>query len=59
MTNKTNLVLALQQIENLTKLLKENPYERFLYGHLISIQVELNRQLALQTIFDDERDPNP
>lgn len=58
MTEKTKLVLALQQIENLTKLLKDNPYERFLYGHLISVQVELNRQLALQTIFDDSKDPD-
>jgi len=58
MTNKAKLILALQQVDNLTKLLKENPYERFLYGHLISVQVELNRQLTLQTVFDDSKDPD-
>ena len=59
MDEKTRLVLALQQVENLTKLLSNNPYDKFFYGHLISMQVELQRQLTLQTIFDDQRDPNP
>jgi len=45
MTDKTDLVLALQQIENLTSLLEGNEYQKFLYGHLISIEVELKRQL--------------
>lgn len=44
---KLNLVLALTQIESLVKLLEGNEYQTFLYGHLISIQVELLRQLEL------------
>jgi len=46
MTEQTKLILALMQIDNLTNLFKGNEYEKFLYSHLISIQVELNRQLS-------------
>jgi hypothetical protein len=46
MTQQIKLILALHQIENLTSLLEGNEYERFLYSHLISIQVELKRQLT-------------
>lgn len=46
MNHHTKLILALQQIENLTSLLKENEYEKYLYSHLISMQVELQRQLT-------------
>jgi len=46
MTEQTKLILALMQIDNLTSLFKDNEYEKFLYSHLISIQVELNRQLS-------------
>lgn len=46
MNDQTKLILALMQIENLTCLTKGNEYETFLYGHLISVQVELQRQLT-------------
>ena len=46
MNDKTKLTLALMQIDNLAKLLQDNEYQKFLYGHLISIQVELKRQLS-------------
>jgi hypothetical protein len=46
MTQQIKLILALNQIENLTELIKDNEYERFLYSHLISIQTELQRQLT-------------
>lgn len=46
MTEELKLIFALQQIDNLENLLKENEYENFFYSHLISIQVELNRQLT-------------
>ena len=46
MNEATKLLLALQQIDNITNLVKGNEYEKFLYGHLISIQVELKRQLS-------------
>lgn len=56
MTNKTNLTTSLKLIDNITKLIDDNPYKKFLIGHLVPIKVELERQLTLQTIFDDERD---
>jgi hypothetical protein len=46
MTEKTKLILALMQIDNLTNLIKDNEYEKFMYSHLISIQIELKRQLS-------------
>jgi len=46
MNDKTKLILALMQIDNLTKLLDGNEYQQFLYGHLISTKVELKRQLS-------------
>ena len=47
MDNKTKLILALQQVDNLVELLKDNEWENFLYSHLIPIDVELKRQLSL------------
>jgi hypothetical protein len=46
MTKKTKLILALQQIDNLAQLFEGNEYQKLLYSHLISIQVELKRQLS-------------
>jgi hypothetical protein len=46
MNDQTKLILALQQIDNLTSLLKGNEYQSFFYLHLISVQVELERQLT-------------
>jgi hypothetical protein len=46
MNDKTKLILALMQIDNLTNLLEDNEYQKFLYSHLISVQVELKRQLS-------------
>jgi len=46
MNDKTKLILALQQVENLTMLLEHNEYQKFFYGHLISMQVELKRQIG-------------
>ena len=46
MNEQTKLILALMQIDNLTSLLEENEYQKFLYSHLIQIQVELQRQLT-------------
>lgn len=40
------LILALMQIDNLTQLLEGNEYQVFLYSHLISVKVELERQLT-------------
>jgi hypothetical protein len=46
MSEQTKLILALQQVDNLIKLLESNEYEQFFYSRLIGIQVELNRQLS-------------
>ena len=47
MNDKTKLILALQQVDNLVKLLEGNEWERYLYFHLITLDVELKRQLSL------------
>lgn len=46
MDNKTKIIFALIQIDNLTKLLEDNKYQQFLYSNLISMQTELKRQLS-------------
>jgi hypothetical protein len=46
MDEKTKLILAKMQINNLVELLKGNEYEQFLYSKLIGIDVELTRQLS-------------
>jgi sRNA-binding regulator protein Hfq len=46
MTEKQKLIMALMQIDSLTELLQGNEYQQFLYSHLISTQVELQRQLS-------------
>jgi hypothetical protein len=46
MNEEMKLILALQQINNLTDLLYGNEYRTFLYGHLISVKCELERQLT-------------
>jgi hypothetical protein len=43
---RAKLLLALTQVENITNLLNGNEYQDFLYSHLMSIQVELQRQLT-------------
>ena len=46
MDDKTKIILALMQIDNLTKLFEGNEYEFMLTSKLISLQVELQRQLS-------------
>lgn len=46
MDDKTKLILAQMQINNLVELLKDNEYGKFFYSKLISIDVELKRQLS-------------
>ena len=48
MTSKINLVLALQQVENIGNLVRENNYEAFFTSHLLPIKFEIERQIALQ-----------
>ena len=42
---QTRLILALHQVDNLTKLLEDNEYKTFMYSHLIPMKYELQRQL--------------
>jgi len=48
MDKKTKLILALQQIENISHLVRENNYEGFFTSHLLPIKFELERQLTLE-----------
>lgn len=47
MTSKINLVLALQQVENIGNLVRENNYEAFFTSHLLPVKFEIERQIAL------------
>ena len=55
MNEKTRLILALQQINNITNLIQDNQYKEFLYGKLISVEVELQRQLTNITYHERRR----
>lgn len=46
MNQTTKILFALMQIDNITSLIEGNEYQEFLYSHLISIQIELQRQLT-------------
>ena len=56
MEEKTKIVLALAQVDNLVNLLNDNESKVFFYGHLISIQCELQRQLTHYMSFSYETD---
>jgi predicted RNA-binding protein with EMAP domain len=55
MNEKERLLLALQQINNITNLIQDNQYKQFLYGKLISVEVELQRQLTNITYHERRR----
>jgi len=55
MNEKTRLILALQQINNITSLLQDNKYKNYLYSNLITIEVELQRQLTNLTYHERRR----
>jgi hypothetical protein len=46
MTEELKLILAQMQIQNLVSLIQGNEYQQFLYSRLISIDIELQRQLT-------------
>ncbi len=46
MTEKEKLIIALMQIDSLTELLQGNEYQQHLYGSLILMKVEIQRQLS-------------
>lgn len=47
MNEKSKLILALMQIENISELMKDNEWEKFIVSHLIPLKVEMERQLSL------------
>jgi hypothetical protein len=46
MNQKTKLILALTQVENIAKLVEGNQWEGFFSSHLIPLKYELERQLS-------------
>ena len=55
MNEKERLLIALQQINNIANLIQDNQYKEFLYGKLISVEVELQRQLTNITYHERRR----
>jgi len=43
---QTKLIIALNQVDNITKLTEDNEYKTYLYSHLSTIKYELERQLT-------------
>ena len=46
MNQTTKLLLAMSQVEGITKLIKDNEYEYYLNTFLVPIRAELHRQLT-------------
>jgi len=47
MTDEVKLHLALMQTQNILSLIEGNQYEEYMKTRLITLQVEMNRQLSL------------
>ena len=54
-TEKARLLLALQQINNITDLIQDNKYKDYMYSSLITVEVELQRQLTNITYHERRR----
>jgi len=50
--SQQELIIALNQVKNLTILLEKNEHKTFIYNHLIPIKYELQRQLCCLTESD-------
>jgi uncharacterized protein YeeX (DUF496 family) len=46
MNQTIKIILALQQVEGISKLMKGNEYESYIISYLVPIHAELNRQLT-------------
>jgi hypothetical protein len=46
MDKQTKLLLALSQVEGISKLIKDNEYESYFIRNLSAVQSELQRQLT-------------
>ena len=49
MDQKTKLILAHQQVENISKLLSDGQYAGFFSSHLLPVKFEIERQLHCLT----------
>ena len=49
MDRQIKLILALQQTENIYKLLEEGPYAAFFASHLLPVKYEIERQIHCLT----------
>ena len=49
MDEKTRLIGALQQVDNLVMILDDNPSKDYLYNQLFRIKCELDRQISCMT----------
>ena len=50
MNKKMKLILAHQQIENVSKLMSDGQYAGFFSSHLLPIKFEIERQLSCLTV---------
>ena len=55
MNEKARLLMALQQINNIADLMQDNKYRDFMYSRLVSVEVELQRQLTNITYHERRR----
>jgi hypothetical protein len=49
MNQKTKLILAQMQVENIYELLSDGPYAAFFASHLLPVKFEIDRQMSLLT----------
>jgi len=47
MNQTTKLLLAIESVDDIIELTSDNEWKTYIYGHLNSIRVELERQLEL------------
>lgn len=47
MNQTTKLLLAIESVDDIIELTNNNEWRTYIYGHLSSIRVELERQLEL------------
>ena len=52
MNEKTKLILALIQVENIIKLLEDNQFERYMSTQLNGVYYELKRQITNLTLVE-------
>ena len=46
-TKQYNILAALQQVDNITQLIKDNAWKEYIYSHLTPIKFELERQYCI------------